>query len=284
MKKPNFFIVGEPKSGTTALYEYLKQHPEIYMSEEKEPNYFCRDFFEESLRYYGKNLFFHLTSENEYLALFQDSRNAKIIGEGSTGYLYSTVAAEKIQSFNPRAKIIMMFREPVDFLRSLHAQYLNDHIEDEHDFLKALQLEGERTKMHNIPQNVRFPSLLFYTERIKYAEHVKRFLKYFDKHQIHVLTFERFKKDNKNSILKVLDFLEVTTDFEPQLKKINVHKVIRSHLFYSIVQNPRIKMFFFKRLEVRRYYKIKKMANTDLGLRASDHVIHIHIRGYIACF
>ncbi len=87
MKKANLLIAGEPKSGTSALYELLKLHPEIFMSVEKEPCFFCSDIHKESEKFYKKNLFFHHTNEESYSELFKDAHDEKIRGEASTIYL-----------------------------------------------------------------------------------------------------------------------------------------------------------------------------------------------------
>ena len=118
--KPNLFIVGQPKSGTTALHQFLGQHPEIFMSSIKEPHFFCSDFHLESDRAYGKQRFFDFRNESAYLQIFAKAEGAEIAGESSTNYLYSQVAAEKIYNFNPDAKIIIILREPAKFLYSLH--------------------------------------------------------------------------------------------------------------------------------------------------------------------
>ena len=76
MKKPNFFIVGEPKSGTTTLYDLLKTHPDIFMPEEKEPSYFSKDFIQETIDFFGENLFFHHTKLDSYLKLFNPANKA----------------------------------------------------------------------------------------------------------------------------------------------------------------------------------------------------------------
>jgi len=87
MKKPNLFIVGHPKSGTTALYNFLKQHPDIFMCPVKEPAFFCKDFIEESDLFHKQKSFYLDSWSREqkvYLSLFADVKSEKIIGECST--------------------------------------------------------------------------------------------------------------------------------------------------------------------------------------------------------
>lgn len=101
-RKPDFFIVGAPKAGTTSIYSYLVQHPEIFMPARKEPYFFgqWRRNSEEDLR--------------DYLRLFRGVPESKVAGEASTTYLYLQSAAEEIKAFRPDAKIIIMLRNPVD--------------------------------------------------------------------------------------------------------------------------------------------------------------------------
>ena len=153
--KPNLFIVGQPKSGTTALHQFLGQHPEIYMSSIKEPHFFCADFHLESDRAYGKQRFYDFRSESAYLQLFSKAKNVKIAGESSTNYLYSQVAAEKIYNFNPDAKIIIVLREPAQFLYSLHSHYVKFTEENEPDFLTALALETKRQQEETLSPRVK---------------------------------------------------------------------------------------------------------------------------------
>ncbi|MBP6414624.1 MAG: sulfotransferase, partial [Bacteroidia bacterium] len=129
--KPDFFIVGAAKSGTTSLYHYLNQHPEIYLSPIKEPNFFSSDIKIENLRQSVKNRikaenidqFFNdgmkrtihrafIRDEHQYLQLFAPAAPGQLKGEASPSYLYSEVAAKSIFAFNEKAKIIIILREP----------------------------------------------------------------------------------------------------------------------------------------------------------------------------
>ena len=179
MRKPNLFIVGQPKAGTTALHYFLSEHPDIYMAEVKEPHFFCKDFHEESDRYHGSRLFFSLRDEASYLKLFSKVTLEKIIGESSIHYLYSKVAAYEIYKFNPEAKIIIMLRNPAEWLYSLHNQYVNITTENEKNFSKALTLETLRKQGKHLSRRVQCPSWLYYMERIKYYVQVKRFYDFF---------------------------------------------------------------------------------------------------------
>lgn len=109
VEKTNFFIVGAPKSGTTALVTYLTHNPEVYMFNPKEPNWFCTDFPElgETNSLLGYHNFFSCANDKH-----------KAVGEASTIYLYSKAAAENIFKYNSNSKIIIMVRNPVQLVYS----------------------------------------------------------------------------------------------------------------------------------------------------------------------
>ena len=236
--KPNLFIVGQPKTGTTALHQFLGQHPEIYMSSIKEPHFFCADFHLESDRAYGKQRFYDFRSESAYLQLFSKAKNVKIAGESSTNYLYSQVAAEKIYNFNPDAKIIIVLREPAKFLYSLHSHYVKFTEENEPDFLTALALETKRKQEEALSPRVTSPSYLYYSQRVQYYQQVKRYCDRFKPEQIKVIIFEEFKSANEQIFREVLEFLGVEPNFTPEYSAINVNKEVKFKAINNLINNP----------------------------------------------
>ncbi|MGV2827893.1 sulfotransferase family protein [Myxosarcina sp. GI1(2024)] len=241
MKKPNFFIVGQPKSGTTALHQFLGQHPQIFMSSIKEPHFFCKDFHRESDRYYGKQRFFDFRTEAEYLKLFDRVDTEIIAGESSTNYLYSQVAARKISQFNPEAKIIILLREPAKFLYSLHSHFVKFTEENEADFQRALSLESLRRKGEFMSPRVTSPCYLYYSDRVKYYEQIKRYYNLFEQSQIKVVLFEDFRANNQQVYREILDFLGVDNTFVPQYEAVNVNKEVRFQTLNNLVNNPVLK-------------------------------------------
>ena len=239
--KPNLFIVGQPKSGTTALHQFLGQHPEIYMSSIKEPHFFCSDFHLESDRFYGKQRFFDIRTESAYLQLFAKAEGAKIAGESSTNYLYSQVAAEKIYNFNPDAKIIIILREPAKFLYSLHSHYVKFTEENEPDFLTALAKESDRLGEKDISRRVTSPSYLYYSQRVQYDRQVKRYCDRFNREQIKVVIFEEFKAENQRLYREILEFLGVDPSFTPEYDAVNVNKEVKFKAINNLVNSPLVK-------------------------------------------
>ena len=123
---PDFFIVGNPKSGTTALYEMLRGHPQIFLPELKEPWFFASDM---RPRFQPPRSAPPFETLEDYLTLFDAATPGQRIGEASTAYLWSSTAAARIAELRPDARIIAILREPASFLRSLHMQLLRTHVE-----------------------------------------------------------------------------------------------------------------------------------------------------------
>lgn len=190
MKKPNLFIVGHPRSGTTSLYAMLKQHPEIFMSEEK------------GLYYFSKDLKQKVFSKDEYLSYFLGAKNEKVVGEASPEYLASKRAASEISSFNPNAKIIMILREPVDFIRALYQK----------------KVSGGKESIKNIKKEIWKSE---YIDIINYYEQIRRYLSKFPKNKIKIIIYEDYKKNNEKILREIFDFLEVRREFTPKKEKMN---------------------------------------------------------------
>lgn len=258
MKKPNLFIVGQPKSGTTSIYHYLKQHPEIFMPEQKELHHFAKDLNEERKKKFAKKNEFNF-SLNKYLSHFIQSKNEKYLGDITPDYLYSKLAAKEIYKFKSEAKIIAIFREPVNFLYSLYSQYYYTLNEKANGFKKALELEPARKKGKSVPFMVREPSMLFYSEKIKYTIQLKRYFEVFPKKNIKVIIFEEFKNNPRKIIKEIFDFLEIESSFKPKLKVHNPNKSIRLRFLQTIIYSKLIWKLPKKILPRFFYDKIKNL-------------------------
>src|SRR5215470_2841180 len=134
MPQPDFCIAGAAKCGTTALFEYLAGHPQVFMPRMKEPKFFCAD-----LKTTGG-----VYTLADYRALFAAAPAHCLTGEASTLYLYSTVAIERLMAHNPDAKIIVMLRYPVDAAHSLHAAAWSHWHENMESFEEAWRLQRAR--------------------------------------------------------------------------------------------------------------------------------------------
>jgi hypothetical protein len=202
---PDFFIVGHHKCGTTALYEMLRQHPQVFMPALKEPRFFAPDVLTEVP---GANRGLPKTLE-EYLALFDAAGADQRAGEATPLYLFSKVAAGRIAELQPRARIVALLREPASYLRSLHLQLLHDHTEGVTDLRRAIELEPARREGRDIPATCRRPQLLMYSERVRYVEQLRRYHEVFARDQVLVLIYEEFRRDNQATLRSVLRFLGV---------------------------------------------------------------------------
>jgi len=192
--KPNFFIVGAPRSGTTSLFEYLKQVPEIYLSPRKEPYYFCRvivpnDHFLKPIR-----------NEGEYYQLFDNVKNEKIVGEGSTHYFADPDAARSIHEMSPNAKILISLRDPVErtFSHYLKVRTVNRVDSTFHQHVKR--------ELHEYVGKIE-PDFLIGSGL--YSKNLKRFKSIFGPKNVKVIIFEEWKSDIENTIKNILDFLNI---------------------------------------------------------------------------
>jgi hypothetical protein len=229
---PDFFIVGQPKSGTTALYEMLRRHPQIFMPENnKEPWFFATELHERTPpRPMGTP-----TTLEQYIALFAPATADQLAGEATAHYLWSRTAAAAIARHCPDARIIAILREPASLLRSLHLQHVQSYVETETDFAKALALEPRRRDGRDIPPYTYWPKALLYSENVRYVEQLRRFDSHFPREQMLVLIYDDFRADNEATVRRVLRFLEVD-DSEPiQPVEANPTVGVRSGALHELV-------------------------------------------------
>lgn len=222
-RKPNLFLIGHKKCGTTALYNFLIQHPKIFTPELKEPDFFAKEFIYE--RFKDKRLINKFApSLAAYLKQYSKAKDEVYLLDATPRYIFSKKAAKRIKDFNPDAKIIAIFREPIAFLRSLHSDLIFGFYEDEKDLLKATNLEEQRKKEGKF-------SFLYYSEWLKYSEQLKRYLACFPKEQIKIVIYEKLKDDNKKMVEEIFEFLDI-----PKNVKINfgVHNPRKEWRFPAI--------------------------------------------------
>jgi hypothetical protein len=229
---PNFFIAGAPKSGTTSLYHYLGQHPEIYMSPIKEPNYFASEIrlgeFSEHLRPRAEQdlaplraylngpmrekRFGSLISEwPDYLRLFRKVQAQKAIGEASVCYLWSETAAANIRRSIPNARIILVLRNPVEIVFSMYLHTLRSGA-IQGTFREAIE-RGLKQRGGRI--DIWHPFL----DMGLYCEQVKRYLETFPKEQLRIYWYEEYQAKPARMMADILRFLEVDRTFRPDMSK-----------------------------------------------------------------
>jgi hypothetical protein len=225
---PNFFVVGAPKAGSTSLYHYLDQHPEVYMSPIKEPNYFSSEVrpenLSEELQERSRNdlqalkeylrgpmsekRFGGMVLEwEDYLRLFQNVKGEKAIGEASVCYLWSKTAPRSIASIIPNARIIMILRDPAD---RAFSQYL-------HTVANGVVCESFR---RHIQRSLRWKSEKFglrnpFLELGLYYEQVKQYLDLFPRRNVSVLLFEDYQRRPAETLAGIFRFVNVDASFAP---------------------------------------------------------------------
>jgi hypothetical protein len=232
MRLPDFFLVGNAKGGTTALYHMLKQHPDIYMPENKEPWFFASELHDRTPPRPGgtpKTL-------EEYATLFEDALPEQRVGEATVFYLWSKTAAQGIFEACPQAKIIAILREPARFLHSLHMQFMQDYVETEVEFPAALALESERREGRRIPSNTYWPKALLYSDHVRYVAQLQRYRDLFPAANVMPLIYEDFRKDNEATVRRVMSFLDVDPDVPIHTGEVNGSVRVRSQRAHDLVR------------------------------------------------
>jgi hypothetical protein len=230
---PDFFIVGHAKCGTTALYEMLRRHPQVYMPDVKEPQYFARD---KPLPAKSRGRRWTTLDQtgtrsqtfDEYLLLFDTARPDQRVGEASPQYIWSHTAPRRIADVQPAARIIAILREPASFLHSLHLEAVQNRRETEKSFRKAIALEDARRQGRHIPRHLTWPRVLMYSERVRYVEQLRRYHAVFPPERVLVLIYDDFRRDNEATLRTVLRFLDVDDSHPIEASTANPTVSVRS--------------------------------------------------------
>lgn len=262
---PHFLIVGAPKCGTTALHNYLSQHPSINMAPKE-------------IHFFGKDLGYKVQrpSLEDYQNHFQ---NDKINGDASVWYLYSESIYDELKNFGIQPKIIVMLRNPVEVTYALHSQNLIDANEDITDFKKALELEESRKSGLNLPKNVDPPRTVLYKETANFYPHVKRLFDAISPSQIFI-GFQEDLKDTPAFMQKIESFLGIEPFEGYDFKVINANKTIRAPKLYKSLKKPskglaRLVKLLIPFPQLRNTLRSKLQKSTiDFGKRAEmDHYV-----------
>jgi hypothetical protein len=227
--RPNFFIVGAPKCGTTALYEYLRPHPNVFMPKVKEPHFFAKDLGTYPL----------IKTLDEYTALFGDSTDRHLrVGEASVYYLRSSTAIRNIYEFNPDAKLIAMFRNPVDMVHSFYSQLVYVAQENVDDFETAWRLQERRAQGLDLPPRSRGAFLLQYADMGRFGTQAQRLLSIFPPAQVKVILYDDFAASPRKVYDEVIGFLDVPHDNPTAFPRINENKRARVAWLRNLMVTP----------------------------------------------
>lgn len=211
-KHPTFFIVGAGKSGTTSLWHYLRQHPAVFMTENKEPGYFCHS---QGIRNYEK-----------YLKMFSGATTETALGEASHAYISSPESAAWINAIYPEMKIIAVLRNPLERAYSLYNWMRREGFEPIDSFEKALDAEPQRMGGGWLVERLPGPLqnyLYFYSGL--YSEQLGRYYKAFPQKQIHILLYDDLKRDPVSTVQKVYAFLDIDASFIPETSIHNAGRI-----------------------------------------------------------
>jgi hypothetical protein len=218
MTLPNFLIIGAAKTATTSLWKYLRQHPQIYMSASKEPRFFAFEGETLNFRGPGDSEEIAITDLETYSALFNKVTHEIAIGEATTMYLWSPKAPERIRYHIPHTKLIAFLRDPVERAFSNFQHLVQQGREPIQDFSQAIAAEEQRIQEGWWP-------FWYYKQQGMYSAQLKRYFALFERDQIKIYFYEDFKKTPLNIIQDVFKFLNVDSEFIPDLSQ----KARKSH-------------------------------------------------------
>lgn len=232
---PTFLIIGAARSGTTALYLNMKKHPEIFMSEKKEPNFFAYE--NELLDCAGPGADYINNSTTrlaDYQKLFEDVSDESAIGEASPLYLYSEKAALQIHHHSPDVKLIAILRNPIDqaFSHFLYAQ--RQMLEPLDDFMSALlaQKERKRERWQPLFQYSRFP---------RYYEQLRRYYEVFSENQVKIYTYDEFEHSPRSVLSDIYSFIGVDQGFQSDLSfRPNLGGIPRNRFLQDLIMQPHL--------------------------------------------
>lgn len=270
MGKPNLFLIGAPKAGTTIMSEYLRQHPEIYFSSPKELHYFSGSEFPQVNR---SNM-----TISRYLNYFSAADNRhKYIAEGSVWYLYSESAISRIFAFDSEAKIIVMLRRPDQMVYAQHSTGVRCSLEPEDVFADAWAKSKERNS-ELVGGNTLLPELKIrnYQAIAKYSEQLERVYSIFSKEQVLVILYEDFQTNNRKQFNIICEFLDIrkpdSFDIQYANQNVRVRSKLVAHVFNHIpvwvsnlLINAKRLLGIKKRIGLR---KLVVTANTTVERRA----------------
>lgn len=232
MTMPNFLIIGDFKAGTSSLYSYLRQHPQVYMPPQvKELRYFS---FDAENAYQARARSTVVRTLEDYQSYFRDSGQALAIGEASPNYLRSPGAAARIQRQIPQVRLIACLRNPADRLHSAHQM-------------------RERSEGDKVPFDERlFGYDAAWIKANFYWLDLKRYFDLFDRSKICVILFDDLQSDPLRVAQEVYRFLGVDAAFEPDLTASNPGGIPASALAYRLM------------VALRRFVKRSGLASPQL--------------------
>lgn len=226
---PDFYIVGAPKAGTTSLFEYLRQHPEIHFSRFKETHFFGSDLTWRK----------RVVPRQVVLDAYVDAPQETLLGDASVFYLVSTQAATEIHEANPEARIIAMIRNPLTMIPSLYQQGIRTGDETQYMLAKAMDLEPSRKggNLDMSPDNPGVMQQLYYSEIARYSDQLARFFDAFGRNRVLVIEFDAFVREPTATVSKVFEFLGLA-NMAIEVERHNEAWTPRNWLLVRVFRHP----------------------------------------------
>jgi hypothetical protein len=219
---PNVFIVGAPKSGTTALANYLSSHPDVFVAGKE-------------LSYFGSDLVFRTDAGGRwwvgydtYLRWFAAHGERRYRVDRSVFSLFSSRAAAEIHAFDPASRVIAILRNPVDQMHSQYSEMRFQGEEDISDFVGALAAEEARAAGRRVPPGCKKVFALRYRALARYHDQLARYLEVFGPARVAVVLHDDLAADPAGTYGTVLRFLGVDDGHVPEFAVVNANKEVRS--------------------------------------------------------
>ena len=261
MIKPNFFIIGAPKTGTTAMAQYLSDHPAVFMATPKEPHHYNSDHTHGGFK-----------GPEAYAALFEDA-DAKTVGEASVFYLYSQAAVPRIENECPNARYIVMLRNPVEMAPALYEQHVFSGYETCPSFEQAWDLQEARQKGTALPPPGTDVQMLFYAQICQLGEQLQRLYEHVPCERVHIIFNNDFRANPRRVWRDVQAFLDLTDDGREEFPVVNAAKKRKSPIIQRAKEMavsvrrrlgiPPLKTGVLKRLEAWNLKERKREALPD---------------------
>jgi hypothetical protein len=228
---PNFLIIGAGKGGTTSLYYYLRQHPNIYMSPIKETNFFAYapDGADQFLNF--DYSLFPVKDIATYKKLFTSGNPTTVQGDSSLIYLWHPAAPENIHKHIPEAKLICVLRNPVERAYSAYFMYVSQNFE-RRSFLQAITDELKMRKFGNWPLGRGV-----YIGSGFYFQQLKRYLHYFNDNQIKIILNDDYCQNTYATLNKIYRLLEIPENIFPKtLIRHNTSGMLKNKIIHNLLQ------------------------------------------------
>ena len=279
---PNFLIIGAAKAGTTALHTYLQQHPQIYLTPDKETNFFAFEGINIDFKGIGDEALkkFSITDLATYQKQFISVTNESAIGEACPLYLYHSAAAKKIHHYIPDCRLIIILRNPIDRAYANYLHLIRDEREPLHNFDQALVAESQRIENN-------WEWFWHYTQVGYYTKQIQRYYNLFDRNQIAIYLYEDFVASPIDLLQNIFRFLKVDDEFVPDLSlRPNKSGMPKNKLLHQLLMKPNPIKTILKPLfpaSMRQKIQHRNLAKPQIGFEAKQKLTQLFREDIVAC-